>query len=82
MVSQAIGGGPTATALPLAFEKLMRDCGISKTLPSECSKVTSTALSRKMLNSANVGMLRNAACEISGTDIEELATLLTSLPSD
>jgi alcohol dehydrogenase class IV len=78
--SQALGGAAEAAALPETFAKLMRACQIPAELPKECSSVTEADLSREMKNSANIGMSQNAACDISESELDELAALMMRFP--
>ena len=78
--ARALGGEANAEALPGVFTKLMRDCQIAKELPSACAGVTAAALSHEMRRAANIGMSKNAACQVGDTDLNELAQLMTSLP--
>ena len=80
LAAQALDANMTAEALPTAFSELMRACGIAKELPRECGEVTSAALAQEMKNEANVGMSRNAACDVDETGLNELASLMTSMP--
>lgn len=82
MASKALGGAASAEALPEVFSKLMRDCEIAKDLPRDCAGVTSSALSREMRSPANIGMLRNAACQINEDEIEELSSLMIGAAND
>lgn len=78
--AKALGGSENAEALPDAFASLMRRCHIAAELPQDCKDVTAAALSREMQNAANIGMARNALCDITNSDFEKLASKLTTLP--
>ena len=78
--AQAMGGLAEPRALPDALSKLMRACQIPTELPADCAKITPEALAHEMKNEANVGMAGNAACEISDSDLDEMASLMMRLP--
>jgi len=78
--AEALGGAAKAEALPEAFSDLMRRCDISAVLPSGCGNITAAKLSVEMQNAANIGMARNAVCEITKGDFLELASKVTALP--
>ncbi|MEL6463809.1 MAG: iron-containing alcohol dehydrogenase [Pseudomonadota bacterium] len=78
--AQALGGDAAADALPDVFAKLMRDCQIAKELPIACASITAAALSHEMRNAANVGMSQNAACQVSDSDLDELASWMVNVP--
>lgn len=78
--AQALGGPEAADALPAAFARLMRACGIARELPTECASVTATALVAEMQNAANIGMAQNAACPINDADFNTLASNILGLP--
>ncbi|MEO0381374.1 MAG: iron-containing alcohol dehydrogenase, partial [Pseudomonadota bacterium] len=80
LAAQALGGAATADALPAALSKLMRACAIPAALPAECSDVGAAILAAEMKNDANIGMAKNAACDISHSDLDELAGLMVALP--
>ncbi len=78
--AEALGGQTSPNALPTALSALMRDCGISPELPAECASVTPAALATEMKNEANIGMAKNAACPLSDTDLDEMASLMMAKP--
>lgn len=78
--AEALGGAAKAEALPEAFSDLMRRCYIAAELPSGCENVTAANLSAEMQNAANIGMARNAACDITEGDFLEIASKVTALP--
>lgn len=78
--AQALGADATADALPEAFSKVMRACGIAAELPKECAGVSETALAAEMKNAANHGMSQNALCAVGNSDIDEMAALVLRLP--
>ncbi|MEM8797511.1 MAG: iron-containing alcohol dehydrogenase [Pseudomonadota bacterium] len=78
--AEALGGAANAEALPDAFQKLMRACGIQPELPQECAGVTVEALAVEMKNPANIGMAQNAACTIDDDGLNEMAARMMSLP--
>lgn len=77
--AEALGGAAKAEALPEAFSDLMRRCHIAAELPSGCESVTAATLSAEMQNPANIGMARNAICDITDGDFLELASKVTAL---
>ncbi|MEO9652741.1 MAG: iron-containing alcohol dehydrogenase [Roseobacter sp.] len=80
LAAQALGGTATPAALPSAFSELMRACQISAALPVECAEITSEALTFEMKNEANIGMAKNAACQISDADLSVMASQMMRLP--
>ncbi len=80
LAAQAMGGLAEPGALPGALSKLMRACQISAELPTDCAEITPEGLAREMKNEANIGMAKNAACEISNSDLDEVASLMMRLP--
>lgn len=78
--AEALGGPAKAEALPEIFSNLMRRCQVSAKLPSGCDSVTTAKLSGEMQNAANIGMARNAVCDITKGDFLELASRVTALP--
>lgn len=80
LAAQALGGSPKPEALPGALSNLMRACEIPSELPADCADVAPAALAQEMNNDANIGMAKNAACEITDNDIDEIATLVMRLP--
>ncbi|MEM8693946.1 MAG: iron-containing alcohol dehydrogenase [Pseudomonadota bacterium] len=78
--AEALGGPAKAEALPDVFSDLMRRCHIAAQLPSGCESVTAAQLSGEMQNAANIGMARNAVCDITEGDFLELASRVTALP--
>jgi len=76
----ALGGPADAAALPRVFADLMRRCEIPSALPAVCSDVTVAELSTEMRNAANIGMARNAACDLSDDDLDGLAGRMMALP--
>lgn len=81
LAAQALGGAATPDALPEAFTTLMRACEIPAELPAECASVTASALAAEMKNAANIGMARNAACNVGEAELEEIADLMIRLPT-
>lgn len=80
MAARALGGPDRADALPEQFSSLMRRCGIPGELPPTCSHLSLAALADAMKSDANVVMARNAACPVTGADLDELAASIMSLP--
>ncbi|MEM6891652.1 MAG: iron-containing alcohol dehydrogenase [Pseudomonadota bacterium] len=78
--AQALGGAAKAEALPEAFSDLMRRCRVPAELPFGCESVTAANLSAKMQNAANIGMARNAICDLTEGDFFDLASRMTALP--
>ncbi len=78
--AEALGGVAKAEALPGAFSDLMRRCHIAAELPSGCESITAANLSAEMQNAANIGMARNAICDITEGGFLELASRVTALP--
>ena len=78
--AKALGGTAQAEALPEAFSNLMRRCHIAAELPSGCESVTAANLSAEMQNAANIGMARNAICDITEDDFLDLTSRMTALP--
>ena len=78
--AEALGGNPTAAALPEAFADLLRACDIPAALPATCNGVTAEALAAQMQNSANHGMSQNAACPVTNDDLLMLANRMLALP--
>ncbi|MEM9332521.1 MAG: iron-containing alcohol dehydrogenase [Pseudomonadota bacterium] len=78
--SQALGGHAGADALPDAFIGLMRACRIPAELPNVCAEVSVQALSEAMKSPANHSMSQNAACPVSNHDLDEMASLVMTLP--
>ncbi|MEO1795402.1 MAG: iron-containing alcohol dehydrogenase [Pseudomonadota bacterium] len=78
--AQALGGAPSADALPDALAALMRACGIEKALPAECAAVTAEALAQEMKAPANVGMAQNSACPVGDPEIDQMAGLMMAMP--
>ncbi|MEL6574013.1 MAG: iron-containing alcohol dehydrogenase [Pseudomonadota bacterium] len=78
--AEALGGAEKAEALPEAFSNLMRRCQIAAELPSGCESVTAANLSTEMQNAANIGMARNAICDITEADFFDFASRMISLP--
>ncbi|MEP4198819.1 MAG: iron-containing alcohol dehydrogenase [Aliishimia sp.] len=80
LAAQAMGGAATPAGLPSALSELMRACQIPAELPAGCAEITPEALAREMKNEANIGMARNAACQITGSDIDEISELMMRVP--
>lgn len=80
LAAQAMGGAALPAALPTAMSNLMRACHISAELPADCAEITPEALAREMKNEANIGMAKNAACQITNSDIDEISALMMRLP--
>ncbi|MEM1151319.1 MAG: iron-containing alcohol dehydrogenase [Pseudomonadota bacterium] len=78
--AEALGGASSPQALPDAFTILMRACGIPANLPETCKGVSAQMLAREMKSEANETMLKNAPCEVSSSDVDELARQMTMLP--
>ncbi len=78
--AQALGGAAKADALPGVFAGLMRSCDIPAQLPEECAGVSDAALAAEMKNPANHGMSQNAVCPVADDDLDEIASLMMSLP--
>lgn len=81
LAAQAMGGAATAEALPEALSHLMRACHIAAELPTDCAKITPKALATEMKNEANIGMAKNAACQIADSDFDEISALMMRLPN-
>lgn len=80
LAARALGGDDSPAALPSALSKLMRACQIPAELPSVCAGVASSALATEMNAEANIGMAKNAACPLDGSDLDEIASLMMSMP--
>ena len=80
MAAQALGGAARADALPGAYSALIRAIGIAAELPAECAGVTDVALATEMKSAANIGMVRNAPCDLSDADLDALAEAVIRLP--
>ena len=80
LAAQALGGGETPQALPPALSNLMRACHIPAELPSACTDVAPATLAHEMKNEANIGMAKNAVCEITDGDFDEIAALVMHMP--
>lgn len=80
LAAQAMGGAASPAALPAAMSNLMRACHISAELPANCAEITPEALAREMKNEANIGMAKNAACQITDNDFDEISALMMRLP--
>lgn len=80
LAAQAMGGAASPAALPAAMSNLMRACNISAELPANCAEITPEALAREMKNEANIGMAKNAACQITDNDFDEISALMMRLP--
>lgn len=80
LAAQAMGGAASPVALPAAMSNLMRACHISAELPANCAEITPEALAREMKNEANIGMAKNAACQITDNDFDEISALMMRLP--
>ncbi|MEL7181697.1 MAG: iron-containing alcohol dehydrogenase [Pseudomonadota bacterium] len=80
LAAQALGGDAKAAALPEALTRLMRACHIPAALPADCADVTPAMLAHEMKNEANIGMARNAACHMTDSNLDEIATLMMGLP--
>ena len=78
--AEALGGAAKVNSLPEAFSDLMRRCHIAAELPAGCESVTAAILSAEMQNAANIGMARNAICDVTEDDFLELASKVTALP--
>ena len=78
--AEALGEAAKAEALPEVFSDLMRRCHIGAELPAGCESVTAANLSAEMQNAANIGMARNASCDVTESDFLELASMVTALP--
>ena len=76
----ALGAAGYASALPERFADLMRACGIEHTLPSACASVAASTLAEHMKNDYNIGMARNAACDLTHEDLDRFAQAMTDLP--
>ncbi|MEM0922062.1 MAG: iron-containing alcohol dehydrogenase [Pseudomonadota bacterium] len=75
MAARALGGSD----LPEEFIRLMRACGIERSLPACCAPITAEALAAQMKSSANRPMADNAACAISDADLDGFAQEMTAL---
>ena len=75
-----MGGAASPVALPAAMSNLMRACHISAELPANCAEITPEALAREMKNEANIGMAKNAACQITDNDFDEISAMMMRLP--
>ncbi|MEM7300660.1 MAG: iron-containing alcohol dehydrogenase [Pseudomonadota bacterium] len=80
LAAQAMGGEARAEQLPESFKALMRSCNIPAERPQQCSGVSKDALLGAMLSPANHSMSQNAACPVSDSDLEELASRMVALP--
>lgn len=80
LASQALGGAAKAEALPEAYTALMRKIGIEAELPAECAGVTADALATEMKARANIGMVKNAPCNLSDDDIDAIAAQVMQMP--
>ncbi|MEM7743884.1 MAG: iron-containing alcohol dehydrogenase [Pseudomonadota bacterium] len=81
VAAAALGGPGYARSLPEAFAALMRQIGIAPDLPEACAHVTPDALAASMKAPANLGMAQNAACDLSGADLDEFAAaMIARLP--
>jgi len=80
LAAKALGGDETAEGLPKAFRELMRVCQIPAQLPTECGDVSEATLAAEMKNPANRGMSQNAACDITESNLDEIASLVMELP--
>ncbi len=80
LAAQALGGAARPDALPGAFADLMRACDVPAELPEECAGVSDAALAAEMKNPANHGMSQNAVCPVADGDLDEIASLMMSLP--
>lgn len=80
--AEALGGPAKAEALPGAFSDLMRACNISAKLPADCAGLSAETLAAEMKNAANRGMSQNAACPVTDSDLDEIASLMMRLPLD
>jgi alcohol dehydrogenase class IV len=80
LAAQAMGGAASPVALPAAMSNLMRACHISAELPANCAEITPEALAREMKNEANIGMAKNAACQITDNDFDEISAMMMRLP--
>ena len=78
--AEALGGVAKAEALPKAFSNLMRRCQIAAELPSGCENINVLNLKAEMQKAANIGMARNAICDVTEGGFMELATKVTNLP--
>jgi alcohol dehydrogenase class IV len=78
--AEALGGAAKAEALPEVFSDLMRRCHIAAELPAGCESVTAANLSAEMQKAANIGMARNAICDVTEGGFLELASKVTALP--
>ena len=76
----AMGASGYANALPERFAELMRKAGIDASLPGGCAAVTAASLSEHMKNDYNIGMARNAACDLSQDDLDRFAEAMLDLP--
>jgi len=79
LAAQAMGGAAEPSALSGALSKLMRACQIPAELPADCAKIMPEALAHEMKNEANIGMANNAACDMSESDLDEVAYLVMRL---
>ena len=80
LAAQAMGGAASPATLPAAMSNLMRACHISAELPANCAEITPEALACEMKNEANIGMAKNAACQITDNDFDEISALMMRLP--
>lgn len=76
----ALGAAGYATSLPDRFSDLMRACGIAPSLPATCAGVSPTQLSDHMKNDYNIGMAKNAACDLTSQDLDRFAQAMLDLP--
>ncbi|MFK7945914.1 MAG: iron-containing alcohol dehydrogenase [Paracoccaceae bacterium] len=75
----ALGASGYASSLPPRFAELMRECGIDRVLPESCIGMSPATLSEQMQSSANIGMSRNAACEVTSADLDMAAADMLAL---
>ncbi|MEM9060256.1 MAG: iron-containing alcohol dehydrogenase [Pseudomonadota bacterium] len=76
----ALGSAGYAASLPEAFSRLMRNCGIPSELPAACISISAAHLAEHMKNDYNIGMARNAPCDLSDGDLDAFAEAMLGLP--
>lgn len=80
LAAAALGGAGYATSLPDRFAALMRACGVDASLPPSCAGVPPAQLAAHMKNDYNIGMARNASCDLTSDDLDRFAEAMLDLP--